>query len=304
MPTNPTSTSARRGRALIVNADDLGYTVGVNRAIVRCAQEGILTSATLMANGPAFDDAVEHVRECPGLGVGVHLVLTELAPVAPPEELAGLVAGDGLLPASMGDLAARVLGGRASLEVLTAELDRQVSKVVAAGIAPTHLDTHKHVHVLPKVLDAVAEVARRHGIRWIRRPFECRAGFGLARIVAREGRLKALKQEFSARAVSAVRPSFERRLRGAGLRAPDTFVGVALTGLWSEAAAAEVVKRLPPGLTEWMVHPGNCDEDLLGRPTRLRSQREGERDILLLPELRRLVEAEGIELTNFREVSE
>lgn len=288
-------------RVLIVNADDLGYTVGVNRAVLRCARDGVVTSATLMANGAAFDDAVERVRECPGLGVGVHLVLTELRPVAAAGELADLLEDHGTLPATLGSLVSRLARSRAARDALRRELDRQVEKVRGHGIVPTHLDTHKHVHVAPPVLEAALDVARRHGIPWIRSPFEHRPRAALARLLAREDRILYLRQALAGAAISIVQARFRRRVRQAGLRTTDHFVGIALTGLWTEAAAEEMLRRVRPGLTEWMVHPGDCDEELRGQPTRLKRHREQERDLLLSRRIRDRIEAEGIVLSHYQE---
>ena len=298
--TSPRNRLSHR-RVLIVNADDLGYTAGVNGAVVRCAREGVVTSATLMANGPAFDDALERLRECPGLGVGVHLVLTELPPVANPGELSGLVESGGTLPSTLRSLVSRLAGSRAARDAVRRELDSQVVRVIERGIVPTHIDTHKHVHAVPSVLEAALDVARRHGIGWIRSPFERRPRLWVARLLAGGDVGRYFRQALAAAGLSILRARFLRRVREAGLRTTDQFVGIALTGLWTAAAAEDMLSRIPSGLTEWMVHPGDCDGELLGRPTRLRRQREQERDILLSERLRNRIEAEGFELAHYEQ---
>ena len=152
------------GRLLIVNADDFGFTRGVNAGIVEAHKNGILTAATLMANGDAFDDAVRLARETPSLDVGCHLVL-----------IGGksLVTGFDL-PASPAALVRAVIAGRVPIYE---ELSAQVRKIAAAGIAPTHLDTHKHTHLLPPVLNAVARISAETGIRWVRSPFDSKFNF-------------------------------------------------------------------------------------------------------------------------------
>ncbi len=138
-------------RRLIVNADDFGLTRGVNEGIVEAHLKGILTATTVMARGPAFAHAVALAKRTPTLDVGVHLVLW------PDEKLPRK------LPAFLGQ-AARLRA--AEIEAIFAE---QVEIVEAAGIRPTHLDTHKHTHLLPHVMRAVAAVARRFAITWVRR---------------------------------------------------------------------------------------------------------------------------------------
>src|ERR1700761_9770136 len=81
---------------LIINADDFGLTQGINRAIAELHQANALTSATLMATGAAFDDAVAFAHANPPLGVGCHVTLTDGAPVSPPQSIPTLVGPDGI----------------------------------------------------------------------------------------------------------------------------------------------------------------------------------------------------------------
>jgi chitin disaccharide deacetylase len=289
-----------RKRILIVNADDLGYTRGINQAIRQCSTAGVLCSSTLMANGAAFDDAVAMVRDHENLDVGVHLVLTELPPVSPLTRIRGLVDERGCLPASPWKLMAGLLEGRISRAAVRQELSSQVAKVVDSGLRPTHLDSHKHVHVMPQVLDVVIEIARKFCIPWIRNPFDETRFFRLLQLVdGRKTRSYSI-QHLKAKAVGACRPSFWGRIRGSGMRLPDHFFGISLTGLWNEAAVYALLNELPPGITEWMVHPGKCDQDLLRLDCRLSEQRERERDLLMSPELVEHLARQRITLSSYR----
>ncbi len=125
---------------LIPNADDFGFTRDVNLGIVEAHRHGILTATTLMATGAAFEHAVELARENPELDIGVHLVLVDSAGFPP------------TIP--------RLLFSLGRIRIYD-ELVRQVRKVLDAGIRPTHLDTHKHTHLLPQVFNAVTRIARR-----------------------------------------------------------------------------------------------------------------------------------------------
>ncbi|MFP5213062.1 MAG: carbohydrate deacetylase [Acidobacteriota bacterium] len=286
-------------RSLIVNADDFGYTRGVNSAIARCCAEGILRSTTIMANGAAFEHGVAVAKASGRLGVGVHLVLTELAPLAPAGELPGLVGEDGLMPASPGALAKAAALGRLSRETIRKELDRQVSRVLDCSIPVTHLDSHKHVHILPVVLDAALDVARKYRIGWIRNPFDRTPPVGILGVLDQKELF--LKQYAEARAIFLLRRAFFERIRKAGLRTPDRFYGIGLTGIWTEAAAERLVKALPPGVSEWMVHPGDCDAELRANRTRLLESREAERNILLSPAVAGLLKKYDVHLQHFGE---
>jgi predicted glycoside hydrolase/deacetylase ChbG (UPF0249 family) len=251
-----------RARLLIVNADDFGFTRDVNEGIVEAHRNGILTAATLMANGPAFGHAAGLSRANPTLDVGCHLVLVQGESVLEPGRP---------LPESLPRLVAEVLAGRLRIHE---ELAAQVRRLMEAGIVPTHLDTHKHTHMLPPVLDAVLQVARDFRIRWIRRTLD----------------------------IPVVRSRFERRLRRSGLRASDHFSGFRLTGRLGAAELIGVIRGLPPGLTEFMCHPGYCTAELEAAPTRLKASRQRELEALTAPEIREAVRETGTRLVSYREV--
>ena len=131
-------------KRLIVNADDFGFTRGVNVGIVRAYKTGIVTSTTIMANGDAFEDAVELARANPGLGVGCHLAIVGGRRVARPSEARSLVDGEEVLPATLTQLVIKLARGSVSTDEIVREFRSQLERVMLTGIKPTHLDTHKH----------------------------------------------------------------------------------------------------------------------------------------------------------------
>ena len=288
-------------RKLIVNADDFGYTSGINAAIDRCANGGLLRSATIMASGSAFEDAVGIAKRNANLRIGVHLVLTELKAVASVSEIHGLVDQQGFLPPTPGALWNGILRGKINSQAIFLELNEQVSKVLDHGIPVSHLDSHKHVHILPEVAEVVCEIACHYSIPWIRSPFDRTPGWLLFAGVGQKDRGVFCKQHLSARLMAGFRPFFLRRIRRFGIGTADYFFGVSLTGIWTEMSAASLIKRLPPGLTEWMVHPGDCDSELRKRQTRLVEQRENERDMLVSPVLKKYIAENDIELKYYGE---
>src|SRR5256886_2323900 len=153
---------------LIVNADDLGWTEGVNRGIFDAFRGGIVTSATLLANGTAFAEAVKAAKSAPGLAVGVHLNLSDGAPVADPESVTSLLNDDGNFAEGPEGLLLKRARGGLILDEVEEEWDAQIQKVRDAGIRPTHLDGHKHVHMLPGLFEIALRLAKRHGIEAIR----------------------------------------------------------------------------------------------------------------------------------------
>ncbi len=144
---------------LIVNADDFGLSRGVNYGIIDSLHRGIVRSATLLANAPAFDHAVLLAKENQGLGVGIHLALTTGYALSGP--LKTLTNEDGAF-LKLGVVS--LISSELDQDEIERELTAQVEKVLAAGIQPTHLDSHHHVHMLPGVWDVFAKVANRYGL--------------------------------------------------------------------------------------------------------------------------------------------
>jgi hopanoid biosynthesis associated protein HpnK len=287
-------------KRLIVNGDDFGYTRGVNRGIVQAFREGILTSATLMANGEAFDDAAELAHANPGLGVGCHLVLVGGRAAAPVSEIPSLADREGKLPKSLPELVIKLASGKLRAAELERELRAQIARLRAAGIKPTHLDTHKHTHLHPAVMRALARVAAEFGIQCVRKPFERLRN--LLGVPTRGDGPVALRQSAAAAVGRASAPEFRRLVRDCGLCTPDYFYGIGLTGLLGTRALLRLLARMPEGTGELMCHPGICDDELARAATRLKRQREQELAALTDPAVRRAVEENSIHLISYREL--
>lgn len=286
-------------KKVILNADDFGLTRGVNEGIIRSHREGILTSATLMATGPAFDDAAERARATPKLGIGCHLVLTGGTSVAPPEKIPSLASPDGQLPTTLAAFVARVSSGRISTADIETELRAQIEKIRRAGIDPTHVDTHKHTHVHPRVMNVVARVAKDSGITRIRNPIE---NLGDSWRSTRGDGPDRMKNLAASAAVLSVASQFRAVSRKYGLRSPDHFLGLAATGRLDAGALSRLLEAVPDGHTEIMLHPGVCDADLAKTGSRLQEQRQIEMEALLSPEAKRAVQEQGVELITYREL--
>ncbi|MGA7913850.1 MAG: ChbG/HpnK family deacetylase [Candidatus Acidiferrales bacterium] len=287
-------------KKLILNADDFGMTRGVNEGIVRAHREGVLTSTTLMANGEAFDDAVERARANPGLGVGCHLVLVGGKCVAPQQSVASLADADGNLPDSLPLFVARISSGMIRGEEIECELRAQIYKIRAAGIAPTHLDTHKHTHAHPRVMEALGKVAKECGITRVRKPVENLRDSWETSLAGGKG---ISTQILAAGAVRAVASRFEAASRKYGLVSPDHFLGLATTGRLGPAVLRGIIATVADGSTEIMLHPGICDADLARSGSRLLKHREDELQGLLDPGVRSAITERGIRLISYRELN-
>lgn len=269
-------------RRLAVNADDFGFASDVNRGIVDSHRNGILTSTTLMANGSAFEDAVGLASRHPSLDIGVHFVL-----------VGGHSLLDGRpLPLSVSELARSILTGAIRPYL---ELRAQVRRILEAGLKPTHLDTHKHTHLLPPVLKVVARLSEEFGIPWVRRPFDFPLTGSPSDVPFRE---KVISRSFQ-----VVRGQFHRALAKHGCRTTDHFAGFQVTGRFGPADLVHLIQHLPPGSTEFMCHPGYCTAELNSMRTRLKSSRETELRALTDPSVCKALESFGVELCAFPRLS-
>jgi hopanoid biosynthesis associated protein HpnK len=289
-------------RYLIVNADDFGLTEAVNRGIVRAHYDGIVTSTTLMATGTAFDNAVAISRSVPDLGVGVHLNLTTGRPVSPAQNIPTLVDGNGRLRWTPACLLRAVMSRQVSLAEIETELRRQIRKVCDAGIRPTHLDGHKHVHLMPGVSDIVIRLAGEFSIPAVRCPIEIAPDLTSFLRDARSAKTAAIKQCLVWRAVSGFARRVAPKLAKAGLLFPSHFHGLSQTGFLRLRSVMDILAGLPEGVSELMCHPGYVDVDLVNSGTRLLEQREIEVSALTAPVAKRLVADRDIQLISYEQL--
>lgn len=290
-------------KQLIVNADDFGLTEQVNRGILDAHREGIVTSTTLMANGGAFWAAVDMSHRAPELGIGVHLNLSEGIPVSPAFRIPSLVDARGRLYLTPSRLWSGIVTRLVNLLEIQRELHAQIEKVLGAGISPTHLDGHKHVHVLPGISAVVIRLAQGAGIKSVRCPLE--EAPGLLRLLESRRRSQAaiFKQYVVGRAVSRFARRFKERLAQAGLISPAHFYGLSQTGFLDVENVEEILFRLPGGASELMCHPGYVDANLVRTGTRLLTQREVEVRALTALQVSQLAAAQRIRLVSYQELS-
>jgi predicted glycoside hydrolase/deacetylase ChbG (UPF0249 family) len=257
-------------KRLIVNADDLGRSPGVDRGIVAAHERGIVTSATLMANAPGAAHAAALARGRPALDVGVHLVLTYAAPLTDPARVPSLVEADGSFPRSPSAIVGR---GRVRAEEALVEYRAQFARATELlGRIPSHVDTHHWVHDEPALEWAVGELALETGA--------------------------AARQHGG--------PQRER-LRARGVRTPDRFCRAFQHGdNISVASLLAILERIAAdgdGTTELMCHPGARDDAELAATSAYATERPIELATLTDPRVREAVERHGLVLSTFEDLA-
>jgi chitin disaccharide deacetylase len=285
---------------LIVNADDFGLTRGVNRAIVEAHCGGIVTSSTLMANGLGFDDAVERAQSTPRLSVGCHVVLVDGLPVLDERKTSTLSEKkfrDGRFRDNLSGFAVHAVAGRLDADEIESEVTAQIRKLQAAGVAVSHLDTHKHTHTFPAVLRPLLRAARTCGVPAVRNPF------GPVHISVLAKRPSLWKRYGQVTVLNRLGTTFRKSVAKAGMLTPDGTVGIVATGAMDHRLFENIVETLPEGTWELVCHPGYNDAELGNIRTRLRESRTDELRLLTSPDARETLERRGVQLISYRDLA-
>lgn len=265
-------------RRLIVNADDFGLTEGVNAAVVELNRAGALTSATLMATANSFNEAVSDAKTLPSLGVGCHIVLVDGTPALPAEKIPSLIdpsaPNNAQFRPKLSGFVTDLLRGRISDSEIEVEATAQIQKLKAAGIAVTHVDTHKHTHMFPRVLRPLLRAALACGVKAIRNPFEPNWSLNAT---ANAGHVRKMQ----VRLLRSQSASFTQEVTRAGLHTTDGAIGVLATGTLDAQTIRSLLVAMPDGTWELVCHPGYNDAALQQERTRLLASREVERTALL-----------------------
>lgn len=223
---------------LIINVDDLGLHPAVRRAVEEGAAQGTVTSASVLANGPDLDA----VKPIAGVSLGAHLNILRGSPLSPAHEVRSLVGDDGLFLGSAARLASRVLRGAVRRDEVRREWSRQVAVLRERGLALSHLDGEKHTHCLPGLFSVACDVAREHGIRWVRRSDERFGNIAFGAAAVRRAVLRAL---------------CAHARTGPSLQTTDAVWGIAEQGArLTPEACVRALDGIGPRVIEVVCHPG------------------------------------------------
>ena len=276
---------------LIVHADDLGLSRSINDGIFEAHRRGVLTSASIMANGEAFHHAVDICRTTPTLDTGVHLTLVEERPILAPEKVKSLIDANGRFHRHATQFTRKYFQGGLSFDEIRQELEVQVTRVLDHGILVSHLDSHQHLHMLPRILAITVELAKKYGIRAVRIPNE---PVRLAMLTGDRALTRALQG-------LALR-FFCHLGRNIDLVHTDAFAGFFFGGKLNRENLLKVLENLPPqGTCELMCHPGQ--EDPHTRHDHWGYNWNDELEALTDPTIPLLLERKGIRLISYRELS-
>jgi hopanoid biosynthesis associated protein HpnK len=285
-------------KLLVVNADDFGLSPGINAGIIDGFEKGILTSASIMVNSPAFEEAVQLARAHEGLGIGVHLNVLRGKAVLPPGEILGLVDADGQFVRSPVSLCCGILAQRVDLDYLSREFSAQIERAFEAGLRLTHLNSEKHVHMYPPIFALVVKLAEKYGIRAVRWTGQYPSVRNLIRLNGRS---------YKDLLVSLCAGFCRKPLDGSPVISNDYFYGLMETGSLTAEVFKGILPRFKDGVTEVMCHPGYVGPDLeaafetMGTSS-LAASRALELHTVTDPTLRADIDAAGVRLIHYGDI--
>ena len=273
---------------LIVHADDFGLSEKINEGIIQAHIHGILTSTSIMANGRAFEHAVELCQSTPTLDVGIHLTLVGEQPLLNPGQIPSLVDNTGKFDHHATEFTKRYLLGKIYLPEVRRELEAQIEKVLSFGLSISHLDSHQHLHILPQILNITVDLAKKYNIRAIRFPCENLYVDMLRAQVSPSRILQSLVLKFLC-----------FRGRNANIWRTDHFSGFLFGGNLNKQNLQKIIECLPRhGTCELMCHPGLDDPNT--RYNHWGYRWSDELNALIDPDISNLIDHKGIHLTSYR----
>jgi chitin disaccharide deacetylase len=282
---------------LIVNADDFGLTSGVNRAISLANREGIVTSATVMANSRAFQEAVDVAKQQPTLHTGCHVVLIDGEPLK--RNAPTLTNGSSRFRSSLKDFAVTAVRNKFSVEEIQEEAEAQICRIQSTGLNVTHVDSHKHTHMFPNVLRPVLRAAKACGVRAVRNPFEPRRCWPHSIFL---GSTAMWLRSAGVTCFSIFGQAFRRAVQEEGMLTTDGTIGIVATGKLDAKMLVSMLEALPEGTWELVCHPGYSDADLEAAGTRLMRSREVELEALTSSEVKSLISRRKIALISYADL--
>jgi hopanoid biosynthesis associated protein HpnK len=233
----------------VVTGDDFGASREVNAAILQAHERGVLTHASLMVTGEAFDEAVEIARNAPRLSVGLHLVVLDGCSALPAAEVPELVDARGRFSNTAVSAGIRYFFRPAAREQLRREIRAQLELFRRTGLRLSHVDGHHHLHLHPVVLSCLSDLAREFAIPAVRLP---REELSVALELDRGG---LVSKTLWAGIFGRLRASGERKLRSAGVAFCDRVYGLLATGRIDEEYLLGLIPRIRSESVEIYSHP-------------------------------------------------
>ncbi|HXF39637.1 MAG TPA: hopanoid biosynthesis-associated protein HpnK [Blastocatellia bacterium] len=291
---NEARNDQRVRRRLIVNADDFGASTEVNEAIIRAFSEGVLTSASLMVTGAAFEQAVVLAKENPGLAVGIHLVTVVGRSALPHSEIPALVDPLGNFSNNPTAAGLKYQFSPQARRELRRELAAQFEKFHSTGLPLSHIDGHLHLHVHPVIFNIALELGAKYGARRMRVPVEER------RLALEFDRRDVMRKTVHAMLFGGLGVYMKRKLLARGFTFPERVYGNLQSGRMSEEYFLYVLDALSSDTSEIYFHPACFRDDKVLNADEHQCSIEFE--ALMSGQVKKRIDELGVALTTYSEI--
>lgn len=280
-------------KRLIVNADDFGLHESINDAVEIAHNKGILTSASLSVNGDAFEHAVSIAKKNKNLGIGIHLTLIGERPIAPVKEIPSIVDKNGMLFEDHGEFCIKVLRKKHLLEHIAIECDAQINKFLQTGLVPTHVDSHRHMHLFPLIFRMLTPILKKYNIkkvRWLNIPWVDFKGMDIKKITY------------------LFFVQYVRLLKVKEYKHSDYFISFFKSGDIDIDYLKSALISLKDRITEINFHPGKDNSLIIKRYGFLKKSYkwkcnwEKEFGLLLNSDIKKIIQANNISLVNYSHI--
>lgn len=275
-------------KQLIINADDFGRHELINAAVEKAFKKGCLRSATIMAGGKFFDDAVEIAKKNPDLGVGIHFTLANGCPVLPPEKIPSLVTPEGIFHENYVEFLKLYVKGKIERAEIQAELAAQLEKVTRAGLKLTHFDSHQHLHHFPGIIGIALKIAKANNIPAMR----------VAGTKIFDGSVESFGQIVGRLGLGSLSKFAAHSAHTKNILTPDHFSGIVSGESVTEKFLTKLIKNFEEGTTEVMLHPGT-DNEILKNYCAWEHDFEAELNAVTSPKILKLLKENKIKAVNF-----
>jgi len=290
-------------KSIIINADDFGLSRSINRGIIQAYKEGVLTSSSLLVNMPGFEDAVNLIKDNPGLDIGLHINFFRGRPVMPPDKTATITDAKGFFLQDVFSIATKIYQRRISLKELEAECEAQIKMALDKGINITHLDSEKHLHLISHVYNIVVKLAKKYGINKIRNINEYPY---ISRFLLNGKHI--FNSSLCKTAILQLLSMCRKKINSLNsIKTADYSFGLWDSGSMTLSKYKRLFEHLANGTTEILCHPGYIDEEWRKPPLNrekyyMTLNREEELAALLSPRLKEIIQKLNIRLTNYEEL--
>lgn len=279
-------------KKFILNADDFGMSKPHNKAVLDGYHSGFLTSASICANGNVFDAAVnEIIPECPNLGIGVHLNIIEGRSLLDTTKNKFLTNSDGIFNNSYLRLIS-LSNNELFLTQVENEFRAQIEKVLSF-CKIDHIDSHVHVHAIPKIFELTCKLAKEYNIKQVRTQNE---KFYLIPNIKKHINLKYPPNIIKVMLLNTFTTTNKKTIKEYGLQTNDFIIGVGYTGMMDDSAIYQGLSAIEEdSIVEALIHPCNFSDLKMNK-----NQHQIEYMITQNLDLKDKIQRLGFEIVNYK----